>query len=159
MMGKVPQYQVVAEALRREISELAPNSLLPTEQQLARRFGVSRATLREALDLLERGGLISRFRGRGTVVSPPKITRRFSPLQSFERDLTEQGIVFETRVLAYDSKSIVPNFIRARLRLPSDGRAAARPALWRQPRDPARGTRSSGAWWPDFAVPRPRYGG
>jgi len=123
MTGKVPQYQAVAEALRREISELAPNTLLPTEQQLARRFGVSRVTLREALDLLERGGLISRFRGRGTVVSPPKITRRFSPLHSFERDLTEQGIVFETRVLAYEPKSIVPDFIRARLRLPADGSA------------------------------------
>ncbi len=123
MTGKIPQYQAVAEALRREISELAPNTLLPTEQQLARRFGVSRVTLREALDLLERGGLISRFRGRGTVVSPPKITRRFSPLHSFERDLTEQGIVFETRVLAYEPKSIVPDFIRARLRLPADGSA------------------------------------
>ena len=123
MTGKVPQYQAVAEALRREISELAPNTLLPTEQQLARRFGISRVTLREALDLLEHGGLISRFRGRGTVVSPPKITRRFSPLYSFERDLTEQGVAFETRVLAYQPKSIVPDFIRARLRLPGDGSA------------------------------------
>jgi GntR family transcriptional regulator len=123
MTGKIPQYQAVAEALRREVSELAPNSLLPTEQQLAKRFGVSRVTLREALDLLERGGLISRFRGRGTVVSPPKITRRFSPLYSFERDLTDQGIVFETQVLAYEPKSLVPDFIRARLRLPADGSA------------------------------------
>lgn len=123
MTGKIPQYQAVAEALRHEISELAPNTLLPTEQQLARRFGVSRVTLREALDLLERGGLISRFRGRGTVVSPPKITRRFSPLYSFERDLTEQGVAFETQVLTYESKAIVPDFIRARLRLPDGGSA------------------------------------
>jgi len=123
MSGKVPQYQAVAAALRREISDLAPNCLLPTEQQLARRFGVSRVTLREALDILERAGLISRFRGRGTVVSPPKVTRRFSPLRSFERDLADQGIAFETRVLAYEPKSIVPQFIRERLRLHPSGSA------------------------------------
>ena len=67
--GKAPRYVNVATVLEGEISRLAPNSLLPTEVQLARRFGVSRITVRGALDVLERSGLVSRLRGRGTIVS------------------------------------------------------------------------------------------
>ena len=96
MSTRSPRYLDVAGVLQEEINLLAPNSLLPTEQQLARRFGVSRITVRGALDLLEKSGLVSRLRGRGTTVSPPKITRRFAPLQSFEQDLASQGIEFET---------------------------------------------------------------
>ena len=112
-----PRYLDVADALQGEISVLAPNSLLPTEEQLARRFGVSRVTVRGALDLLEKSGLVSRLRGRGTTVSPPKITRRFAPLYSFERDLAEQGVAFETRVLSFDVAALAPDFVRERLRL------------------------------------------
>ena len=116
--SRVPQYQAVAATLRREISSLPPNSLLPTEQQLAKRFGISRVTLREALVLLEQSGLVSRHRGRGTIISPPKITRRFSPLTSFEQDMSEQGVPFETQVLSYEPEAPPPDFIRERLRLP-----------------------------------------
>ena len=123
--ARSPRYLDVADTLQDEISVLAPNSLLPTEEQLARRFGVSRVTVRGALDLLEKSGLVSRLRGRGTTVSPPKITRRFAPLYSFERDLDEQGIDFETRVLSFDASAPAPDFIRERLRLPEDSTAGS----------------------------------
>jgi len=118
--ARSPRYLDVADTLQNEISVLAPNSLLPTEEQLARRFGVSRVTVRGALDLLEKSGLVSRLRGRGTTVSPPKITRRFAPLYSFERDLAEQGVAFETRVLSFDATAPAPPFVRERLRLSDD---------------------------------------
>ena len=121
MPSRSPRYLDVAAILQDEINLLAPNSLLPTEQQLAKRFGVSRITVRGALDLLEKSGLVSRLRGRGTTVSPPKVTRHFAPLQSFEQDLASQGIDFETRVLAFDPKSTAPDLILDRLRLPSNG--------------------------------------
>ena len=121
MSSRSPRYLDVAAVLQDEINLLAPNSLLPTEQQLAKRFGVSRITVRGALDLLEKSGLVSRLRGRGTTVSPPKITRHFSPLQSFEQDLEDQRIEFETQVLSYDSEAAAPEFILDRLRLPSNG--------------------------------------
>jgi GntR family transcriptional regulator len=78
--GRAPRYLAVMEALRAEIAAAAPNTILATEQQLARRFGVSRLTLRRALGVLERSGLVSRQRGRGTSVSPPKISRLLAPL-------------------------------------------------------------------------------
>ena len=122
MSTRSPRYLDVAGVLQEEINLLAPNSLLPTEQQLARRFGVSRITVRGALDLLEKSGLVSRLRGRGTTVSPPKITRRFAPLQSFEQDLASQGIEFETQVLEYDPRAKPPRFIVDRLLLKSDSK-------------------------------------
>ena len=121
--GKSPRYLDVAEILESEVQELAPNCLLPTEEQLAKRFGVSRVTIRGALDLLVKSGMVSRRRGRGTTVSPPKITRHFSPFFSFERDMKEQGVRFETRVLNCQPLAPVPENIQGRLQLERDSRA------------------------------------
>lgn len=111
-------YLTIADTLRGEVARLAPNSLLPTEQQLARRFAVSRGTVRRALALLETSGLLSRQRGRGTSVSPAKITRHLSPLSTFEEDLWAQGIKFETRIVEFRPRAAPPDFVRRLLRLP-----------------------------------------
>jgi GntR family transcriptional regulator len=120
MLKKPPRYVDIAKMLEDEVNSLAPNSLLPTEEQLARRFEVSRVTVRAALELLENSGLVSRMRGRGTVVSPKKITRRFAPLSSFEMDLKSQGIRFETNVLSYKKSIAPPEAIRRSLGLSDD---------------------------------------
>jgi GntR family transcriptional regulator len=112
---KFPRYVNIANRLEEELRTLGPNSLLPTEEQLALRFDVSRVTIRGALDLLERSGLVSRLRGRGTIVSPPKVMRRFSPLYSFERDLSSQGIKFATRILSVERRAEPSDDIRRRL--------------------------------------------
>lgn len=122
MNSSEPQYLDVASTLHREIEDLAPNSLLPTEVQLAKRFGVSRVTIRRAMEMLESSGLISRMRGRGTIVSPPKITRRFSPLFTFERDLIEQGVDFKTQLLGFEMVT-PPSVIQRRLKLGKDEKA------------------------------------
>jgi len=117
MQKKAPRYLDVANMLQAELLDLTPNSLLATEEQLARRFDVSRVTIRSALDLLEKSGLISRLRGRGTVVSPVKLTRHFSPISSFEHDLTEQGIRFETQILSFRRSMVPPERVRRDLEL------------------------------------------
>jgi GntR family transcriptional regulator len=113
-----PRYLKIADTLRRHIDSLGPLSLLPTEQVLCRRFAASRGTVRRALGLLERSGLISRARGRGTSVSPPKVTRRLFPIYTFEQDLREQGIKFETQVVEYQRATDPPVFVAERLQLP-----------------------------------------
>jgi len=70
MSRKSPRYLEVASKIQNEIDALGPNALLPTEAAYADRFGVSRPTVRVALDLLERSGRVTRFRGRGTIVCP-----------------------------------------------------------------------------------------
>ncbi|MDH6221415.1 GntR family transcriptional regulator [Streptomyces pseudovenezuelae] len=61
---------VLSEALD---SEFAVGEILPNERDLAARFGVARATLRQALEQLELEGRLHRRRGVGTTVAPPRV--------------------------------------------------------------------------------------
>ncbi|MEV1168134.1 GntR family transcriptional regulator [Nonomuraea sp. NPDC049784] len=63
-------YQVIARELRGQIErgELEPGTTLPSEAQLRRQHGVSRSTVRQALAMLEREGLIMSEHGRGRFV-------------------------------------------------------------------------------------------
>ena len=124
MRNTKPRYVDIAEIIESELQGLAPNSLLPTEGQMAKRFEVSRLTVRAALELLENSGLISRLRGRGTIVSPKKVIRNFAPLMSFESDMKNQGISFTTEVLSFEKSLAAPAAISRRLQLPQDGRVA-----------------------------------
>ena len=121
---RAPRYLAILDALRAEIAVAPPNTILPTEQALARRFTVSRLTLRRAMGLLERSGLVSRRPGRGTVVSPPKVTRLLAPLYTLEEDLRGQGIKLETRLLRY-APAVEPSAdVREKLRLRARSRVA-----------------------------------
>ncbi|OWA02898.1 GntR family transcriptional regulator [Streptomyces sp. CS159] len=61
---------VLTEALD---SEFEVGEILPNERDLAARFGVARATLRQALEQLELEGRLQRRRGVGTTVAPPRV--------------------------------------------------------------------------------------
>lgn len=67
----IPFYYQIMNMLRRKIEqgELAPGDKLPREMELAKTFGVSRVTLRQALSILEADGLLDRERGHGTFIS------------------------------------------------------------------------------------------
>lgn len=122
MRSVKPRYAEIAETLENEIQVLSPNCLLPTEDQMARRFGVSRITVRSALELLENSGLISRMRGRGTIVSPKKIVRTFSPFLGFEADMRHQGIDFVTKILSFEESLVAPIKIAQQLKLKEESR-------------------------------------
>ena len=64
---------------------------MPPERELAARFGVSRETVRQALHELLVEGRIER-RGRGTVVSQPKLIQPLS-LRSYTEGAAERGRV------------------------------------------------------------------
>lgn len=121
---KDARYLLVAEALQHRIEHQEPGSLLPAEHQLARQFGVSRVTIRRALGLLERSGLISRERGRGTTVNPPKITR-WLIAYPFEEDLRRRGIQVDTRILDYRPREAPPEFVAQLMGLPETARVGS----------------------------------
>jgi len=66
----VARYIQLAGLFRRRIEagQWAPDQQMPTVDELAAEFGVARATVRRALDILGSEGLIERYRARGTFV-------------------------------------------------------------------------------------------
>lgn len=63
---QIPLYGRIAEQLRAEIYAVSPGTPVAPEQELVRRFGVSRGTIRQAIGMLAQEGLVVRTKGRGT---------------------------------------------------------------------------------------------
>jgi GntR family transcriptional regulator len=84
----------VADVLRRQVLHgLVSEGVLPAESDLATDFGVSRNTVREALDLLRCEGLVDRIPGTGTVVVAGKYPHSIDQLQGLAETLDGQGQV------------------------------------------------------------------
>lgn len=99
--GEPPLYYRILEIARRRIAtgEWAPGAPLPTDEKLMREFGVSRHTVRVALNDLVNEGLIERFPGRGSFVVPPERRRAGWSIGSVE-DLIDTSFVHRYDVLS-----------------------------------------------------------
>ena len=73
--GRVPRYYAVKVDLLLLVAELGEGTMLPSERDLAERYGVSRLTMRQAVGELVLEGRLVRRQGSGTYVSRPKFTR------------------------------------------------------------------------------------
>jgi GntR family transcriptional regulator len=71
---------------------------IPSERQLSVDLGVSRLTIRAALDELVRDGYLDRRHGSGTYVTEPKIAQPLT-LTSFSEDMRRRGMVPGSRTL------------------------------------------------------------
>ena len=113
----VPLWFQVAQHLEQSIAggALPQGTLLDNEIVLAERLGVSRPTMRRAMEQLVDQGLIVRRRGIGTRVVQPKV-RRPLELTSLHDDLARAGQQPTTAVLRFESISADPD-LAARLRL------------------------------------------
>jgi len=101
MKNRIPRYQQIAQSLRERITEgrPAPGQRLDNQRSLAREFGVTLMTLRQALEVLERDGLIIRRHGLGTFVSSPIVDYDILHLRTFAGDLSAKGERVATRFL------------------------------------------------------------
>ncbi len=80
----VAVWRRITETLGREITGgAAPGARLPTEAQLASRFGVNRHTVRRAMEELSRGGLVRVEQGRGAFVAEDVLEYNVSPRTRF----------------------------------------------------------------------------
>lgn len=98
--GPVPLHHQVYLDLRAALDarEWKPDEQLPTERELAERYGCSLITVRRALDELTREGRLERTRGRGTFVTELPIVR----------DIAGQvGFADEVRSFGYEPYTIV----------------------------------------------------
>ena len=73
----VPAYYQVADDLSREIEagRLRPGDVIPSESQLCVRYGISRMTVRQGLNLLGEADYIRSVPGKGSFVSAPRLDR------------------------------------------------------------------------------------
>jgi len=99
---RVPRYSQIAEALRQQIVDgrLPPGSRLDNQRRLARQFGVTLMTLRQALAVLERQKLIARRHGLGTFVAAPSIDYDILQLRRLAQDLSALGEPVATRFVS-----------------------------------------------------------
>ncbi len=97
----LPLYVQLRDALLQEIREggLRPGDRFPSEAAIRDRYPVSRATIRQALADLERGGVIRKVQGLGSFVAVPKI-RHVPLLTSFTELASSQGFMPSHRVLS-----------------------------------------------------------
>jgi GntR family transcriptional regulator len=73
-----PKRDVVRRHILGLIENTRPGTGLASERELAQQLGVSRPTVRAALDDLTRDGFLVRQRGRGTFTSPHKVTQELA---------------------------------------------------------------------------------
>jgi GntR family transcriptional regulator len=78
-----------------------PGHQMPSEPDLMRQYSVSRATVRQALQLLEREGRVERIKGSGTFVSRPKVMQSLLP--RYVTDLAAgRRLVPQVRVVSFE---------------------------------------------------------
>jgi GntR family transcriptional regulator len=80
------------------IERLQVGEAIPSERQLSKDLGMSRLTVRAAIDRLVQDGRLSRRHGSGTFVTEPKIAQRLS-LNSFSEEMRLRGMVPGSRVI------------------------------------------------------------
>ncbi len=99
----VALYAAVQEAIESLIKErrLAPGDALPAEQELQLRFGVSRATVRQALGVLERRHVVERHQGRGTFLAIPTMELSLPQLTGFSEQVRSRGMRPTSRLVEY----------------------------------------------------------
>jgi GntR family transcriptional regulator len=103
--GPIPLYHQLEQELRARIhrEEFKPGDALPTEERICSQYGVSRITVRRALDALIADGLITKRRGVGTFVTSPTPghVRSVKLSGSLDEFLASAGVL-ATKVLSFE---------------------------------------------------------
>ncbi|HUZ62433.1 MAG TPA: GntR family transcriptional regulator [Steroidobacteraceae bacterium] len=116
----IPLYIQVATLLRNRIADghFRPGQKMPTLDALEQEFGVARVTVRQAVEMLEKEGLVSRQQGRGTFVSQHMRERRWLHLTVDIESLVQAISTHVPRFIAFRNPPALPAL------LPGDGRLA-----------------------------------
>lgn len=125
-MSPAPRYEMINRDLSHQISTgaLKPGHRLESEAKLAAHYGVSRMTVRQALDELQSDGHIIRRQGAGTFVAQPKPLERRASLGAFHEEMGLDAGTIETVILAQEVGT-PPEHI-AKLLAPASGQTSLR---------------------------------
>ncbi len=103
-------YRQVQESIREAIADrsLRPEDALPAERELSSAFGVSRITIRKAIEGLVNEGVLDTQHGSGTFVRS-KVEKNFAQLTSFTEEMAARGMMPSSRWLNRASGSVRPD--------------------------------------------------
>ncbi len=103
-MSVVPIYHQIKEQIQNLIDEkeLENGDYLPSENELSSHFDISRMTARNAIEELVKQGIVQRKRGKGTIVSIPKINQSLMEIKSFTTAMNERGFKLKADLLTFE---------------------------------------------------------
>ncbi len=115
----IPMYHQLKELVSEKIEsgEWAPGYRLPTEAELSREFGVSRITVRHAMQLLQSQGMLERKQGRGTFVAQPKVAHDLMSMFKDGLSVKQMGRMPQIEVVSLELRT-PPASVASRLNLP-----------------------------------------
>lgn len=136
MAKRYPKYEQIKDYVVKGIKARHFTEAVPSENQLARRFGVSRMTARKAIDALEREGFVERSPGKGTFVKKRQhYTTGFFKVRPFQRWADDLNVELTTDVL---EAGVVEPPAHVAEKLQSDGQVIIMRRLWYFDKKPVR---------------------
>ena len=95
------RYQEIAQILRQRIAAVGAGHVLPSESDLSAEFGVSRVTVRRALETLRDERLVESRQGFGWFSATAPLQQRLTQLETIERQLEERGIHPQRQIIEF----------------------------------------------------------
>lgn len=116
--SEIPLYQQLAHSIKKAVDEqkLKENDKIPAENEFCKIYDLSRTTVRQALDILEKDGYIYKLRGKGSYVSTPKIYQNRSSFSKFYDDMRSLGKVPVSKIISLKIK-VADAYVREKMQL------------------------------------------
>lgn len=98
----IPLYEQLKNIIEHKINtnEYKANEQIPSERELGEMYNVSRITVRQAIALAEKEGLVSKVHGVGTFVAKPKIRQELNAIADFQSTVAQSGLIASTQLIA-----------------------------------------------------------
>ena len=116
--SEIPLYQQLAHSIKKAVDEqkLKENDKIPAENEFCKIYDLSRTTVRQALDILQKDGYIYKLRGKGSYVSTPKIYQNRSSFSKFYDDMRSLGKVPVSKIISLKIK-VADAYVREKMQL------------------------------------------